>query len=291
MSKFLKVKNSLAKLVRAVGLCHRGQEVLEAWLQAVMTNDPADYNMARYYLVMALHDRVERLVIVAPLLSWKTSHLNILVFHPYYEEYAAVQKKWIDDIPQLPLHVPIELEAGIGPYTTGRHLVLFLDSSVPHGEKLPHSMRLSLELMNTWYSRLRFAIDWLAPIAEPAIQACMKELINCKSLEINAILESILAHEIGHVHSLWPVFPQRPNFELVAVVPTHQRSRFQTACSALADIAADIAHTATATRDSLLITVSYHLLNLLSTYSYAGGFSLNLLQQDSDFLAGCNYSV
>ena len=286
-----RMERSLTKLARAAGLCQRGEDVLATWANAVMTSNIADYNMARYSLVAALGNRVERLAIVAPLISWKTTYLNILVFRPCYQEYEEVKQKWTENIPLLPLHLPVELEAGIGPYATGRHLVLFLDSAAPRGDNLPQSFCLSLEFLTTWRARWDVAIDWLTPVADPLMKDYMQELADSEYRKNHAILESILAHEIGHTDGLWPIFPRHPNFELSAFVsvPNSQESTFRVICSALADIAADIAHAHTVTTDSLVSSVAYHLLNLRCCWqleTFTPGISWEPLAKDSDCLAG-----
>ncbi len=291
MLKSSKMEYALTKLARAAGLCQRGNEVLATWANAVMTGNIADYNMARYSLVAALGDRVERLAIVAPLISWKTTHLNILVFRPCYQEYEEVKQQWAENIPLLPLHLPVELEAGIGPYATGRHLVLFLDSAAPRGDNLPQSACVSLEFLTTWRTRWDVAIGWLAPVAEPLMKDYLQELANSEFRKNRAIMESILAHEIGHTGGLWPIFPRHLDFELSALasVPISQESTFRVICSALADIAADVAYAHTVTSDALVSSVAYHLLNLHHCWQlepFKPGISWEPLAKDSDCLAG-----
>ena len=291
MLKSSKMEYALTKLARAAGLCQRGKDVLATWANAVMTGNIADYNMARYSLVAALGARVERLAIVAPLISWKTTHLNILVFRPCYYEYEEVKQQWPDNVPLLPLHLPVELEAGIGPYATGRHLVLFLDSAAPRGDNLPQSVSLSLELLTTWRTRWDIAIDWLTPVADPLMKDYLQEFADSESRKNRAILESILAHEIGHTDGLWPIFPSHPNFELSAFasVPISQEAVFRVICSALADIAADIAHAHTVTSDGLVSSFVYHLLNLHRCWQlepFTPEIIWKPLAKDSDCLAG-----
>lgn len=283
-------------MAQAAGLCQRGQEVLEIWANAVITGDIYDYDIARHSLVAALKDRVKRLAIIAPLISWNTTHLNILVFSPCYQKYEEVKQKWHGNIPLLPLHLPVELEAGIGPYATGRHLVLFLDSAAPHTDNLPESASLSLELLTTWCARLDVVIDWLTPIADPLMKNYIQEFAGSSSRKSLAILESILAHEIGHTNGLFPIFPRPSYFDSLNItsLTVSQKATFRVICSALADIAADVANSHTVTSDALFSSVAYHLFNLHRCWQlepFTPGISWNSLAKDPDCLAGTLISL
>jgi hypothetical protein len=291
MLRSSKTECAVASLARSADLCPRGKEVLELWTNAVITSNIDDYNMARYSLVEALADRVKRLAIVSPLTSWKETHLNVLVFSPCYQQYDEVKQQWLENIPLIPLHFPVELEAGIGPYSTGRHLVLFLNNAAPRGNHLPDDLCLSLEFLTTWHARWDSAMDWFTPVLDPLMKNYMQELTESKYRRNHAILESILAHEIGHIDGLWPMSSTPPDFELSALksIPIAQQSKFQIISSTLADIAADVAHVRTVTDEALFSSVIYHLSNLRYCWSledYCPNVIWGPLTRDSDCLAG-----
>jgi hypothetical protein len=286
-----KVEHAVASLARSTDLCPRGKEVLQLWANAVTTSNIADYNTARYSLGEALADHVQRLVIVSPLTSWQEAHLNVLVFSPCYQQYEEVKRQWPQSIPLLPLHFPVELEAGIGPYATGRHLVLFLNNAAPKGKYLSDSPCLSLEFLTTWCARWDSAMDWFNPVLDPLMKDYMQELTESKYRRNHAILESILAHEIGHIDGLWPIFPTPPDFELSAIksIPIAQQSKFKIISSALADIAADVSHVHAVTDEALFSSVIYHLSNLRYCWSLEDCRPNSIwkpLTRDSDCLAG-----
>jgi hypothetical protein len=291
MLRSSKIEYAVARLARSADLCSRGKEVLELWTNAVITSNIDDYNKARYSLAEALAARIKRLAIVSPLTSWKETHLNILVFSPCYQQYEEIKRQWSQKIPLLPLHFPVELEAGVGPYSTGRHLVLFLDSAAPRGKYLPDSLCLSLEFLTTWCARWDSVMEWFNPALDPLMRDSLQELNENKCRRSHAILESILAHEIGHIDGLWPMSPTPPDFELSALksISAAQRSKFQVISSALADVAADVAHFRTVTDEALFSSVIYHLSNLRYCWSledYCPDAIWDSLARDSDCLAG-----
>ena len=258
-----KIERAFDKLSEEAELCQRGKQVSAAWINATITGNVADYNIARYHLVSALKDHVKRFIIVAPLMSWKTENINILVLSPYYKDYddvkqiCSIKKNW------LPFHLPVELEAGLGSFATGNHLILFLDKLIPCGKSILKNDRLSFEFLNSWRARWDVATNWLTPVVEPSIKNYMQNIAFNDHRQLRVILGSILTHEMGHIDGLWPIFPEHPNFEISAFanISPCQKKVFRVICSALGDISADVAYTNVATNDFFIPSVVNHLLN------------------------------
>lgn len=259
------VKAAAERLSHATSLCRRAERGLEYWIEASITGDVDSYAKAHRSLAEALRERVRRLVIVSPLPSWQEKHLNALVIHPLYEEYEKVKRAWKGPKPpQLPLHFPVEIEAGIGPYATGRHLVLFFENAIPGRNLLPVEDHVGFEFMPTWRIRMETAIPLLMQVAEPALRDQLERMAWSQAETDAAILESILAHETGHTCGQWQIFPRPPEFVDSAFerVPEEHLATFQVICDALAEASADAANVSDLSAGALIAMFSYHLMNL-----------------------------
>lgn len=53
------IEDTLTKLADIGGLCVRGEEILFAWAQAVISDNAADYALAKNILASALNEHVE----------------------------------------------------------------------------------------------------------------------------------------------------------------------------------------------------------------------------------------
>ncbi len=222
------------------------------------------YHEAHHALGEALSSRVGRLCIVAPLRSWDSTEMNVLVFSPLYQEFDVVRKSWDKTVPSLPLHLPVELDAGVGPYATGRHLVLLLNKVAPAGKWITRSAQMSLEFITTWEHRLDAMIPWLANRADSHTRNWLQNISDDKVRRIRAIIESILAHEIGHTTGLLPIFPKLPAFirSVLLSIPEARRPALRHIFNALGDLTADVANLQKVTDDVLLMTTAYHFYNL-----------------------------
>lgn len=284
-------KVTVEMVSRAAGLCVRAKEVFECWVEASVTGDVNDFARAHRCLADALRERVERLVVIAPLLSWRERHFNALVLRPSYREYESVKQGWRGPKPaSLPLHFPVEVDAGVGPYATGRHLVLFFESAMPGGDLVPTEDHVGFELLPTWRERVEQAVPWLMTIAVPQLHEMLEQMAGSESRTGTAILESILAHETGHTCGQWVIYPHRPMFEEEAVrrVTEQDLGTFQVICGALAEVSADEANVASLSDEAVVLVFAYHLMNLLHCWrlSPATKTEWEPLRSDVDCLSG-----
>jgi hypothetical protein len=284
-------KHNISELARAADLCRPGQAALTAWAQACITNCPDDYLQAHSSLAAALRNRAQRIAVIAPLTSWRSIHLSVLVFRPVYAAYEEVQRAWPMPIPELPLHLPVELEAGVGPYATGRHLVLFFENASPAGDLIPASERVGIEFLNTWRARWKMALPWLMGFASPVLRAHLASLEQDEGISQRAILESILAHEVGHAQGLWPISAEQTAAinRLLETVPVPQHQLLRVVCNALSDLAADTANVGVMTDNALIAVLVYHLLNVaycLQECPALAGEYWEPLGEDLDCLGG-----
>lgn len=257
-------KHSINELAQAADLCTVGRDVLGAWAKAYLTGKPDDYLKAHKSLETALRERTPRIAVIAPLVSWKSEHPNVLIFRPVYSEYEEVKRAWNEPLPELPPHWPVELEAGAGPYATGRHLVLFFENAAPEGSRIPAAERVGVEFLNTWRARWKAAIPWLMNFASPAFRTRLAILEQDEGVSRRAILESILAHEVGHGRGLWPISTEQTEMVnlLLESQPVLQIPVLRVVCNTLSDLAADTSNAGVMSNDALIAVLIYHLLNI-----------------------------
>ena len=262
------MKRLLRGIANAADLSKREQELLAAWVQATQSHRANDYAKAHEALRVALEGGLERLVLVAPLKTWGQPIINVLLLKPVHSKFLEIKSTWGDKLPALPSHFPVEIVAGVGPYSSGGHMVLFTSSIALNGAT--ENNPIGLEFINVWRARLAVALPWLANLSDSALSSRLQSLAADKECLDRAVLSSILCHEAGHVEGPLPIFGSEDKVSALRMkwaeyAPNEEA--IDVTIAMLSDLSADVAFVGLLSLDSLAVVVAYHLMNLLHCWN------------------------
>lgn len=259
------LQESVILAAEKIGLCPLGVQVFRLWIHAYLNNDSKSYFAAYELTAEAVKNKVECLAVMLPQRFFGDDSHSLLVLRPCYAEYEQVKREAKGELPPMPLHLPADLEAGLGLYANGERLALFFPITFEADNLNTASQELvSFELMPTWCDRLQRGVHWVRSITDYSLTDLMNGLENDEAALRHAAMAQILHHEQGHCGMLWHSFPNRPDFENNAILnaPAQSRSLYRNICYALSDVAADLEFNRSATNEVRFATFIYQLFNV-----------------------------
>jgi hypothetical protein len=265
MSFSHELQESMILAAEKIGLCPLGVKTFRLWINACFNNDSKTYFAAYEMTTSAVKNRVERLAVILPQRIFGGNSHSLLVLRPCYAEYEQVKQEARVELPSLPLHLPADVEAGLGSYTDGERLALFFPPAVEVNDVNIASQELvSFELMPTWCDRLKRGVHWVRSITDSSLTDLMNELEGNETTLRHTAMIQILHHERGHCGTLWHSFPNRSDFENNAILnaPAQSRPLYRNICFALSDVAADLDFNSSTTNDVRFATFVYQLFNV-----------------------------
>jgi hypothetical protein len=276
-------QNGLTEAAREIAkhanLSNAAQTVLLRWLECLIRRDVNLLEEARKGTLEIIAQGIERIALPLPLMSAGIVKINALVVSPCYDAYAKP--------PELPLFFPAILEAGVGPYASGQHLILSFDKLALGEQSTAAASRGGFEFLHAWELRLSVTLPALFEVADIPMRKLITALKSDSTRLKSAVFAAILHHERGHA-----ILEAATNNGYYAHAgqwcSTLTDDPWKVACrDAISDLQADLTLAAEASDETLVLTLAYQLYNLRHASAFPP--TLDFGQPgvgDPDFLAG-----
>lgn len=227
-----------------------------AWLASIdVWRGSSEPSATRCALAEAIRARAPRLAFVAQLWTQGGPVWSAVVGCPAYDalDRALGACPWKS---HLPPHLPFHMEAGTGPYSRGRHLVMLLTRAEPPAVAAA-GPPVSFEILNAWQVRLTRAFAMLRSHADSEVCTVLSRLEEAEA-QRDAVVRSIVCHECGHMTPMWPFWPKEPEW----IRRARDRDGLRVIVDAFGDLAADVFGPWSGELDVQLVTMAYQLDNL-----------------------------